>query len=64
MIRKSATMHGHMNVKKKRLCVFENGFMRKTFGTMKAEVIGQWRRTHSEGFRNHQVLLEWSKQEA
>ena len=40
------------------------GFMRKIFRTMRAEVTGQWRRMENEGFHNHQVLLEWSKQEA
>jgi len=44
--------------------VFENWFMRKIFGTVRAEVTGQTRGTQNEGFHDHHVLLEWSKHDA
>jgi hypothetical protein len=44
-------------VGKQRLSVFDNRFMRKIFGTWRAEITGQWRGMQDEGFHNY-----WSGQ--
>jgi hypothetical protein len=36
----------------RRLCVFENGVLRRVFGPKKDEVTGEWRKLHNEELRD------------